>query len=126
MTRSIKTLLKRMLLSLFSLLLTLLFLEGLMRVHKATTGDSRPQKRKKVRSETLGWVYNTGADTLERKTFTGRTVRYIPTGNPLLNKLPASPAASLRLLFLGDSYTEADNISTGEAYFDVFEQLTAS
>lgn len=85
-----------------------------------------PDKQRSVvaADPTLGWHLNTARPRLTKKNRCGEQVILEPYGDPYLVKRPAH-SADLRVLFLGDSYTHAHEVSTGKAYYDVFESLTA-
>jgi hypothetical protein len=71
----------------------------------------------------FGWVLNVlmkperGINRCREEVF-----REVPT-HPLIVKYPRHPLNPKRILFVGDSFTHAHEVSTGHGYYDVFEEL---
>ncbi|KOR29803.1 hypothetical protein TI03_01365 [Achromatium sp. WMS1] len=69
----------------------------------------------------LGWVHNTQMKQEVRNNKCGERVVRHPATHRLINKFPKYPG-NKKILFLGDSFTHAHEVSTGRAYYDVFEE----
>ncbi|MDM8557619.1 SGNH/GDSL hydrolase family protein [Candidatus Parabeggiatoa sp. HSG14] len=74
-----------------------------------------------VSDSTFGWVHNTQMKKRVTINKCDEKVIRLPSKNPLINKLPKY-SADKNILFIGDSFTHAHEVSTGQAYFDVFEE----
>jgi len=70
----------------------------------------------------LGWTLNPAQAPLTRVNRCGETVTRAPPVSRYVVKAPRH-ANDTTVLFLGDSFTQAQAVSTGEAYYDVFEAL---
>jgi hypothetical protein len=71
----------------------------------------------------LGWRLNTRREKITGTNKCGETVIAERHDHPYLVKKPQYHNDS-RVLFLGDSSTHAHEVSSGRAYYDVFEELT--
>ncbi len=71
----------------------------------------------------LGWHLNASRTRTTTRNSCGETVLLERYDDPYLVKRPRYHNPT-RVLFLGDSFTQAHEVSTGSAYYDVFEQLT--
>jgi hypothetical protein len=74
-----------------------------------------------VSDSTLGWVHNTQMKKRVMENKCGEKVVKLPSKDPLIKKFPKY-SADKNILFIGDSFTHAHEVSTGKAYFDVFEE----
>ena len=70
----------------------------------------------------LGWVHNTSYKTRLKTNRCGENVVYLPSRHRLINKYPRYSGKKI-ILFIGDSFTHGHEVSTGEAYYDIFERL---
>ena len=70
----------------------------------------------------LGWSLNTRMRPKRFRNKCGEAVNLAPAPHRLILKSPGNTDKK-KILFLGDSYTHAHEVSTGKAYYDVFEQL---
>ena len=71
----------------------------------------------------LGWVLNVKNKKVKiRFNRCGERVVLKPPAHALILKYPRYSNPK-RVLFLGDSFTQAHEVSTGSAYYDVFEEL---
>jgi hypothetical protein len=74
-----------------------------------------------VLDDELGWVLNTRRGVAERTNHCGERARLEPPPSPHLVRDPGMcPAGRTLVLFVGDSMTQAPQVSTGSAYYDVF------
>jgi hypothetical protein len=71
----------------------------------------------------LGWHLNTHRERTTSTNSCGEIVVVESYDHPYLVKRPRFQNDT-RVLFLGDSFTQAHEVSSGRAYFDVFEELT--
>ena len=74
-----------------------------------------------VSDSRLGWVHNTQMKKRVMENKCGEKVVKLPSKDPLIKKFPKY-AADKTILFIGDSFTHAHEVSTGKAYYDVFEE----
>ena len=101
----------------FLVLLELLF-RGVVYINKGSKEDRflvLPHHR-------LGWVLN---PKMRPKSLTNRCGEVVELSAPphyLILKYPRETGKT-KIVFLGDSFTHAHEVSTGKAYFDVFERL---
>jgi hypothetical protein len=103
---------------LFLLLLELLF-RAVVYVDKGAV-----EQRFLVRPHpTLGWVLNTQMETKRMRNRCGEVVEMEPVPHRFILKSASDHGDKISILFLGDSYTHAHEVSTGKAYYDVFEDL---
>ncbi|RKZ93464.1 MAG: hypothetical protein DRR19_01070 [Candidatus Parabeggiatoa sp. nov. 1] len=79
------------------------------------------ERREIVSDSTLGWVHNTQMKKRVTNNKCDEEVIRLPSRDPLINKFPKY-SADQKILFIGDSFTHAHEVSTGQAYFDVFEE----
>ena len=71
----------------------------------------------------LGWVHNVHFAGASFTSLCAEDVVLQPYPHRLITRFPLQQNRQ-RLLFLGDSYTKANNVSSGQAYYDVFEEET--
>ena len=76
------------------------------------------------RQKFLG-MHNTQGIVRVYQNLCGEEVTRSPAPHPFLLKT-STRTEGTRVLFLGDSFTEATQVSTGSAYYDVFEQLAGT
>ncbi|KOR33208.1 hypothetical protein TI05_02490 [Achromatium sp. WMS3] len=74
-----------------------------------------------ISDSTLGWVHNTQMKQHIKYNKCGERVVRHPATHRLINKFPKYPG-NKKILFIGDSFTHAHEVSTGRAYYDVFEE----
>lgn len=73
-----------------------------------------------VPDDELGWALNTKRGLIERKNHCGETARLQPPSRYLIKDAGPCPAGRTLVLFIGDSLTQAAQVSTGSAYYDAF------
>lgn len=73
-----------------------------------------------VSDDKFGWVHNTNARTSVRNNRCGEEVVRTPSAHELINRFPAT-SSGRPILFIGDSTTHAHEVSSGQAYYDIFE-----
>jgi hypothetical protein len=113
---SLKKQLKRLVLAMVLLTIVLVLAEAAIRVLNHRKGH----KNTVVADERLGWVFN---EEVGEQAYENRC------GEKVSRKAPIDPVLiqhsqenrKFRVLFIGDSYTRALQVSTGHAYYDVFE-----
>lgn len=105
-----------------SLIISVVAIEPLFRFALFLKAGPELQRVRVVPDETLGWVLNTQIRDLHTENRCGESVITHPPSHPLIIKYPKYDNAK-RILFVGDSFTHAHEVSTGEAYYDVFEEL---
>lgn len=110
--------------SIAALVLFLLALELLFRVVVYLDKGSVEDRYLVLPHATLGWSLNTAMQPKHLENRCGEPVELLPPAHHLLLKQAASGDGK-RVLFLGDSYTHAHEVSNGRAYYDVFERLEA-
>jgi hypothetical protein len=69
----------------------------------------------------LGWTLNPYRKTIRKRNACDEPVVRDPPRSPYIGKEPRYREAT-RMLFLGDSFTHAHEVSSGAAYYDVLEQ----
>ncbi len=70
----------------------------------------------------LGWSLNTRGTSQVRQNRCGEEIKHLPPDHPVIVKRPTIEGEQT-VLFLGDSYTHAHEVSSGQAYYDVFETM---
>lgn len=101
----------------FLILLELLF-RGMVYINKGSKEDRflvLPHHR-------LGWVLNPQMRPKSITNRCGEVVELISPPHSLILKYPQGNGKR-KIVFLGDSFTHAHEVSTGKAYFDIFERL---
>jgi lysophospholipase L1-like esterase len=107
-----------------SLLVTLVAAEGLFLLARyMVKGGPQSEVAEIVDDPELGWTLNPDRKRLVRTNSCGETITRDPPPSRYLAKTPSHPEGT-RVLFLGDSFTHAHEVSTGAAYYDVFERET--
>jgi len=96
-------------------------LEMLFRTVEFFTKGSEIEYSEIVYDSTLGWVHNTQMKKRVTNNKCDEEVIRLPSKKPLINKFPKY-SADKKILFIGDSFTHAHEVSSGQAYFDVFEE----
>jgi hypothetical protein len=71
----------------------------------------------------LGWCLNTQRDGFTKTNMCGEQVVTARHPHPLLVRFDDSTDGT-RILFLGDSHTHAHEVSSGRAYYDIFDSVT--
>jgi len=108
-----------------SLLVTLVAAEGLFLLARyMVKGGPQSEVAEIVDDPELGWALNPNRKQLVRTNSCGETITRDPPPSRYLAKVPTHPEGT-RVLFLGDSFTHAHEVSTGAAYYDVFERETS-
>lgn len=74
--------------------------------------------------DTFGWTLNVKANPERRTNRCGEEIVYAPPDSPLIVRSSTNPTGET-VLFLGDSYTHAHEVSSGRAYYDFFENESA-
>ncbi|MEM7390750.1 MAG: SGNH/GDSL hydrolase family protein, partial [Verrucomicrobiota bacterium] len=74
-----------------------------------------------IRDSEFGVIQNTGAVERVRKNACGEEVVWKPPADPHITRFPRH-SDGISILFLGDSFTHALQVSTGRAYYDVLEE----
>lgn len=69
----------------------------------------------------MGWSLNSQRAETSALNSCGESVVTKPPPSPYLIRIPPE-GGKMRLLFLGDSFTQAHEVSTGKAYYDVFAE----
>lgn len=105
----------------FTIFFILIILEFLFRGFVSITRG--PEKyRSEVRTDkNFGWVNNTQVKETKLTNKCGEEVLRTPLTHRLINKFPEY-AGNKTILFIGDSYTQAWGVSSGKAFYDVFEE----
>lgn len=101
----------------------LVTLELLFRVVEFFIKDPEIERVEAVSDSTIGWVHNTQAKKLVKSNMCGEAVVRLPSRHRLINKFPKY-SANKKIIFIGDSFTHAMQVSTDKAYYDVFEEKT--
>ncbi|MEM7394515.1 MAG: hypothetical protein AAF492_19450, partial [Verrucomicrobiota bacterium] len=112
---------KRIGLSLLAVSVLLLALEGIAQLVVGAKRKAMPPGPTLL-DPALGWVFNPDYPGRSGKNACGEPYRIEPFSHRLIVRPRASGGRPL--LFLGDSYTEAGRVSTGSAYYDVFDAET--
>lgn len=99
----------------------LVILELLFRSVEFLIKGSEAERTEIISDSTLGWARNTQMKKQVRNNKCGETVVRLPSTHRLINKFPKY-LGKKNILFIGDSFTHAHQVSTGQAYFDVFEE----
>jgi hypothetical protein len=112
----------RLTLAVVAALVYLVFLAGLETTFRAVTcilDGPAIERAQLVDDAELGWVHNVRMREQHSLNRCGEEVRRLPSPHPLITKLPKFPHGR-RILFIGDSFTHAAQVSSGKAYYDVF------
>ena len=99
-------------------------LEVSFRVVWTVVKGSEQEREVLVSDDQLGWVLNPEHRILRYTNRCGEPVERHPPVTRYINRRPKVDG-ELKVLFLGDSFTHAHEVSTGNAYYDIFEQLGA-
>ena len=79
-----------------------------------------------IDDDELGWALNPDRKTVSKiNACNEAVVRKAPAGKYLLKAAPPAASGGLRVLFLGDSFTQGTETSTDGLYFEVFEKIGA-
>lgn len=100
----------------------LLILELLFRLVVYVDKGTQEERYLALPDDKLGWVLNTRMKPKHLENRCGEAVELSPMSHRLILKTPVA-TGNTRILFLGDSYTHAHEVSTGMAYYDHFERL---
>jgi len=76
-----------------------------------------------IDDDRYGWVHNIRFKERTVKNKCGEDVLMKTPQNKLIIKYPIYKDAEKTILFIGDSYTHAHEVSAGKAYYDTFEEL---
>lgn len=78
-----------------------------------------------IENEKYGWIHNIKHKERIVKNKCNEDVLTKPPEHDLIIKFPKFEKAEKTILFIGDSYTHAHEVSTGRAYYGKFEELCA-
>ena len=95
-------------------------LEGLGRGVAYLSLGPKIQRYMLWEDEQFGWVLNTQMIPQARQNRCNEEIHSVTPSHPLIIKSP-SYKGKKTVMFLGDSYTHAHEVSSGKAYYDVFE-----
>lgn len=104
-----------------TLALILLVMELTSRAYIYITKGPAGIRRDVMPDNEFGWVLNVNQKRIIRENRCGEKVIREKTGHKVIVKFPQY-SAKKKILFLGDSFTHAHEVSTGKAYYDVFEE----
>ena len=104
------------------MLIATVFLEISFRIYNKIVGKSLSDGYV-VDDDKYGWVHNIEYRERPVKNKCGEDVVMKTPEHKLIIKFPKYNDAETTVLFIGDSYTHAHEVSTGKAYYDVFEKL---
>jgi len=76
-----------------------------------------------VDDEYLGWSINEHLIPFDRRNRCGETVHLEPPHSKYVNYRSSSVESELMVLFIGDSFTHAHEVTHGAAYFNVFDDF---
>lgn len=93
-------------------------LEGAVRLSRYVVRG--PNSTLTVDDPELGWVHNLKRPKVTRTNSCGEEVVTLTPPNPYIIRYPHTTSGT-HVLFLGDSSTHAHEVSTGAAFYDVFE-----
>lgn len=105
-------------------ILFLLAFELLFRFVVYVDKGSREERYLVLPHDVLGWSLNTRMRSKHLRNRCGEPVAMSAAPHHLILKYPRTNGVK-KIVFLGDSFTHAHEVSTGMAYYDVFEQLEA-
>jgi hypothetical protein len=115
--------LKKILLSSTMFLAFLVVAELGFRVVRRIVKGPDIERAETIADPDLGWRLNTHRNGIRKLNKCDETVITQKYDHPFLVKRPQYENIT-SVLFLGDSSTQAHEVSTGSAYYDVFEELT--
>lgn len=115
----LKAFLQHVLLVFGSLLFTCLALEGLLALYNPFPRTERFSAL--ADDPDLGWAHRIGGRPRRTVNPCGERFAHEVFKDPYLCRVPRFTAGT-RVLFLGDSFTEAAQVSDGQAYYDTFEE----
>jgi len=105
------------------IIFTLLFmLEISFRIYNKIVGKSISDGYV-IDDEKYGWIHNKTYREKQLKNKCGEDLLMKTPEHRLIIKFPKYDHTRRTVLFIGDSYTHAHEVSTGAAYYDTFEQL---
>ena len=96
-----------------------MLLEGFFRLYNLAVG--KPISI--TNNSEFGWIPLLRDSEMITENRCGEKVISAPIDDSLIRKRPLYPNASTTVLFIGDSYTHAEQVSFGEVYYDVFDRL---
>ncbi len=111
-----------LILSIIVLIIFLFCLEALCRVARYVVRGPSVEKDLVVSDKRLGWVLNTKMKKHVSVNACGERVVISPYKHKFIVKYPKYQNKKT-ILFVGDSTTQAGGVSSGQAYYDIFEQL---
>jgi hypothetical protein len=109
--------------SITAFVLFLILLELLFRAVVIVDKGSVEQRFLVLPHPILGWALNTQMSAKRLRNRCGELVEIEPAPHHLILKSAVDHSNRISILFLGDSYTHAHEVSTGKAYYDRFEEL---
>lgn len=104
------------------LLTALMLMEISFRIYNKIAGKSISDGYV-IDDDKYGWSLNTEFKERTVKNKCGEDVLMKTPKHRLIIKFPKYENAGTTVLFIGDSYTHAHEVSTGSAYYDTFEKL---
>ena len=104
------------------LLIIFFCLELSFRVYSKIIGKS-PSDGWVIDDDKYGWVHNVNFTGRISKNKCDEDVLMKTPPHRLIIKFPKYQKAEITVLFIGDSFTHAHEVSTGKAYYDAFEEL---
>lgn len=116
-----RRLFKVLLFNFTSVLVVLILLELAFRLYNAM--QDKPSYI--ADDSTFGWVAAVGFPGEITTNRCGEKVVMASITDSLIRKTPFYPDAATTVLFIGDSYTHAHEVSSGVAYYDVFDRMGA-
>ena len=108
--------------SLFLCLVAIALAEGTFRGLQFILHGSNKERQAIIDHRILGWSLNPHQRPYTHTNACGESITIIPADNFYLIRKPLYENQTT-ILFLGDSFTHAFEVSTGEAYYDVFTKL---
>ncbi|MGI6394063.1 MAG: SGNH/GDSL hydrolase family protein [bacterium] len=115
-------LLKIILINILFIFVVLFLLEISFRIYNKIIGKSISDGFV-IDDEKYGWSLNLNFKERPIKNKCGEEVIMKPPKHNLIIKFPKYEDAKKTVLFIGDSYTHAHEVSSGSAYHDVFEEM---
>jgi hypothetical protein len=120
-TIKIKNIFYTLSVSLGSIFLFLIVLELLFKLVVFIVKGSEKEREIVIKDDKIGWIHNIHTRTVTKKNKCGEEVIRESSKHKLINKFPLYNNEK-RIIFIGDSFTHAHEVSTGKAYYDIFEK----
>ena len=113
-----KSFIKVILFNIIVIVVIFFFLEGFFRLYNVAVG--KPVSI--INDSTFGWVPILRDTEMKTSNKCGEKLISAPVDDSFIRKRPLYPNAQTTVLFIGDSYTHAEQVSAGSAYYDIFEK----